>query len=151
MIDCTIKKISLLIFLLITLSACNGELKYNHFIASPPIPKDATRIDSKGRNYRIFFSPSKEKMPLNRYFDLDIQVRGITNQLVKFPLVLKVDAGMRAHNHGMNVKPIVEDLGNGYYKVKGMLFHMAGEWFLNFSLYRGVLADKAEIPLFITR
>jgi len=60
---------------------------------------------------------------------------------------LEVNAGMKALNHGMNVKPIIEDLGQGQFNVKGMMLHMPGEWFLGFKIHRGVMSDKAEIDL----
>jgi hypothetical protein len=107
------------------------------------IPNDATMLESNGKNYTVFFTPPKEKMPLNHYFDMEVQVRNSMQNIIVFPLKLDVDANMRAHNHGMNVKPIIKNLGNGQYQVKGMLLHMAGEWQLKFTIHRGVLAEQA--------
>ena len=42
--------------------------------------------------------------------------------------LLKVDAIMPAHQHGMNYLPKITDAGQGIYKVDGMLFHMPGIW-----------------------
>jgi hypothetical protein len=66
---------------------------------------------------------------------------------LKFPVKLSIDAGMAAHNHGMKSKPMIESLGQGKYKVSGLLFHMSGEWFLEFSIQRGVIFDKTKITL----
>ena len=73
---------------------------------TPEVPKismlkNATSLESEGKNYTIYFSPSK--MPLNEYFDMDVQVRNSMKEIIKFPLTIEVDAGMKAHNHGMNV------------------------------------------------
>ena len=144
----SLQRISLLILLSIVLSSCYSGSQAT-FIPSPPVPDNTNGIESDGNNYSVFFSPPKHKMPLNNYFDMDVYVRGSMKQIIKFPLVINVDAGMRAHNHGMNVKPEIEDLGQGHYKVKGMLFHMPGKWFLRFSIHRGVLVDKAETLLFV--
>jgi hypothetical protein len=103
--------------------------------------KNATSLESEGKNYTIYFSPSK--MPLNEYFDMDVQVRNSMKQIIKFPLTIEIDAGM-------NVKPKIEDLGYGQYKIKGMLLHMSGEWFLNFTLRRGALSEKAETNLIVS-
>jgi len=136
--------------LMVALSSCYSGSKVA-FEPSPPIPENTGKIESNDRNYTVFFSPLKSEMPLNRYFDMDVYVRGAMQQVIRFPLVMEVDAGMRAHNHGMNVKPDIKDLGQGHYKVNGMLFHMPGEWFLTFSLHRGVIAEKAETTVFVTQ
>lgn len=146
----TAQKAILPMLLTIVLSSCYSGSKIA-FEPSPPIPKNTGQIESDGKNYHVFFSPANNEMPLNRYFDMEVEVRGAMQQVIKFPLVMEVDAGMRAHNHGMNVKPEIKDLGQGRYKVKGMLFHMSGEWFLTFLLHRGVVADKAETTVFVAQ
>ena len=107
----------------------------------------STVIESKGKNYQIIFSPKIAQMPLNQYFDMDVQIKSAMGQILKFPIKLSIDAGMAAHNHGMNSKPMIESLGQGKYKVSGLLFHMAGEWFLEFSIQRGITFDKTKITL----
>ncbi len=111
--------------------------------------KNITTIQSSNGNYYLSFSPSDENMPLNEYFDLDIDIRGSTHQKLKYPLKLAIDVGMKAHNHGMNVQPIIEDKGHGQFKIKGMLLHMPGKWFIQFKISRGMLSDMAEKELFI--
>ena len=144
----TAQKAILPMLLMIALSSCYSGSKVT-FEPSPPLPKNTSHIESDGKNYHVFFSPTQNKMPLNRYFDMEVEVRGAMQQVIKFPLVMDVDAGMRAHNHGMNVKPKIKLLGQGRYKVKGMLFHMPGKWFLTFLFHRGVIADKAETTVVI--
>ncbi|AOW14392.1 hypothetical protein LPB72_03355 [Hydrogenophaga crassostreae] len=39
-----------------------------------------------------------------------------------------VDASMPDHRHGMNYKPSFKPLGEGLWRVDGMLWHMAGRW-----------------------
>jgi hypothetical protein len=107
----------------------------------------STVIESKGKSYQIIFSPKKGQIPLNQYFDMDVQIKGAMGQTLKFPVKLSIDAGMEIHNHGMNSKPIIESLGQGKYKVSGLLFHMSGEWFLEFSIQRGLIFDKTKITL----
>ncbi|MEO9576153.1 MAG: hypothetical protein ABJ263_12430 [Tateyamaria sp.] len=48
---------------------------------------------------------------------------------------LVVDAEMPAHQHGMNYIPTVVDLGEGAFRVDGMLFHMPGVWEIQMDLY----------------
>lgn len=42
--------------------------------------------------------------------------------------LLRVDATMPEHRHGMNYQPSVKSLGNGLWQVEGMVWHMAGRW-----------------------
>jgi hypothetical protein len=48
--------------------------------------------------------------------------------------LLKVDATMPEHQHGMNYRPSLTRLPNGHWRVDGMLFHMAGRWELRFDV-----------------
>jgi hypothetical protein len=45
-----------------------------------------------------------------------------------------VDATMPAHRHGMNYRPSLHPLGEGRWRVDGMLWHMAGAWELRFDV-----------------
>jgi hypothetical protein len=42
--------------------------------------------------------------------------------------LLRVDATMPEHRHGMNYRSSVKPLGNGLWQVEGMVWHMAGRW-----------------------
>ncbi|MCF6287809.1 MAG: hypothetical protein L3J53_01050 [Proteobacteria bacterium] len=106
-----------------------------------------TRLDSKGENYIIQFSPKVEDIPLNQYFDLDVIVKGATGQNLAYSITLDVDAGMQTHNHGMNAKPVIKRIGKSRFKVEGMLLHMPGEWFIKFIVRRGLMSDSAKINL----
>ncbi len=141
------KKLIPLLALGIVLHGCNINPVSNSSAYLLGIPSYSTVIESKGKNYQIIFSPKTAQIPLNQYFDMDVQIKSAMGQTLKFPIKLSIDAGMAAHNHGMNSKPMIESLGQGKYKVKGLLFHMSGEWFLEFSIQRGVTFDKTKITL----
>jgi hypothetical protein len=141
------KRLILLLALGIFLHGCNINPVFDNPAYLSGISSYSTVIESKGKNYQIIFSPKKGQMPLNQYFDMDVQIKSAMGQILKFPIKLSIDAGMAAHNHGMNSKPMIESLGQGKYKVSGLLFHMAGEWFLEFSIQRGVIFDKTKITL----
>lgn len=57
---------------------------------------------------------------------------------------LSVDAAMPHHGHGMNVRPKVEALGGGRFRVTGLLFHMPGRWELMFDRTRNGLLERAQ-------
>jgi hypothetical protein len=58
--------------------------------------------------------------------------------------VLKVDATMPEHRHGMNYKPTLRALGEGRVRVEGLLWHMSGRWEWRFEVRAGAGA-AAEV------
>jgi len=48
--------------------------------------------------------------------------------------LLRVDATMPEHRHGMNYRPSVQALGDGVWRVEGLLWHMAGRWELRLDV-----------------
>jgi len=48
--------------------------------------------------------------------------------------LLRVDATMPEHRHGMNYKPTLKALGDGRWQVDGLLWHMAGRWELRWDV-----------------
>lgn len=49
-------------------------------------------------------------------------------------VLTRVDATMPEHRHGMNYKPSLHKLGDGRWRVDGLLWHMAGRWELRFDV-----------------
>jgi len=45
-----------------------------------------------------------------------------------------VEATMPEHKHGMNYAPTIKAVGEGRYRVEGMLFHMPGSWEVAFDV-----------------
>ncbi len=109
--------------------------------ACPPNDDDGTVI-RKGDLLLAFKpllkadSPSKaQRIPMARHFALDVQVcdRGG----VSVAQLTKADASMPAHKHGMNYRPTIKPLGDGRFRIDGMMFHMAGQWQLAFEVQAG--------------
>ena len=48
--------------------------------------------------------------------------------------LLKIDAVMPAHRHGMNYRPSITALGAGRWRVEGLMWHMSGQWELRLDL-----------------
>ena len=48
--------------------------------------------------------------------------------------LLRVDASMPEHRHGMNYRPSLQPLGGGLWRVEGLLWHMAGRWELRLEV-----------------
>ena len=51
--------------------------------------------------------------------------------------LLRVEATMPEHKHGMNYTPTIVVIGNGRYRVEGKQVHMPGEWELAFDVRSG--------------
>jgi len=49
-------------------------------------------------------------------------------------VLLRVDATMPEHRHGMNYRPSLKPLGEGRWRVEGLLWHMSGRWELTLDL-----------------
>ena len=64
--------------------------------------------------------------------------------------LLKVDARMPEHRHGMNYRPSLKALGGGRWRADGLMFHMAGRWELAFDVEAGArrerLVDSVVLP-----
>jgi len=48
--------------------------------------------------------------------------------------LLRVDATMPEHRHGMNYRPSVQPVGGGAWRVEGLLWHMSGRWELRLDV-----------------
>lgn len=53
--------------------------------------------------------------------------------------LMRVDATMPEHRHGMNYRPTLTPLGDGSWRAEGLMFHMAGRWELRFDVESGGL------------
>lgn len=109
--------------------------------ACPPNDDDGTVI-RKGDLLLAFKpllkadSPSKaQRIPMARHFALDVQL--CERDGVSVAQLTKADASMPAHKHGMNYRPTIKPLGNGRFRIDGMMFHMAGQWQLAFEVQAG--------------
>jgi hypothetical protein len=48
--------------------------------------------------------------------------------------LVRADATMPEHRHGMNYRPSVKPLGDGRWRVEGLMFHMPGRWELQLDV-----------------
>ena len=92
--------------------------------------------------FQVFYTATPSPIPLNQPFSLVVRVEPAGKPIDAFSLA--VDARMPQHRHGMNTRPVVNDLGGGRYRVDGMLFHMAGRWELYFDISVHGLTTRAQ-------
>lgn len=65
---------------------------------------------------------------VGRHFALDVRVCPADATL------LRVDATMPEHRHGMNYRPSLKALGDGRWRADGLMFHMPGRWELRLDV-----------------
>ncbi len=51
--------------------------------------------------------------------------------------LVRVDATMPEHRHGMNYRPSLQAVAPGRWQVQGLLWHMPGRWELRFDVETG--------------
>ena len=56
--------------------------------------------------------------------------------------LVAIDAQMPEHKHGMNYRPTIVSLGEGRYRVDGMVFHMPGRWELAIDVRAGEESER---------
>jgi hypothetical protein len=108
------------------------------------IPK---QVVTEHGSFVLKLSTSPSPIPLNDMFDLMVEVKAKPSVKDPNPFWLNADAQMPEHNHGMNTKPRVEDLGKGKFAVRGMLFHMSGKWILLFNVAKGSVHEQARTEI----
>lgn len=118
--------------------------------AAPPAAACGSDLAPKGRRqvastrHQLVFVLQPAPV-VGRHFGLDLAVCPLGD--ASLPLALRVDADMPAHRHGMNYRPTVRRLGEGRYRVEGLLFHMAGQWRLSFELSADGRLDRLSHEL----
>jgi len=115
--------------------------------ASPAAPDLEGWHVSQGYHgwYSLAWRPAgeHERLPRNVEFTMDVALHDDGVPITG--ATLHVTAAMPSHGHGMVQLPRVEELGDGRYRVDGMLLHMRGAWQLRFAV---VIDRQAETFFF---
>lgn len=108
----------------------------------------ALELDSSNGRFRVELSPPAGGWPLNRQFVLPFRLKAAKPGLpVPADLKIDVDASMPAHRHGSNLTPAIRQVGEGDYRITGLLLHMKGEWKIRLTLTAGTTVDEVVIPI----
>ena len=85
-------------------------------------------------------------IPLNEPFELGVSLRsGDDPTRLLSGRTLLVEGWMPGHGHGMLRQSQVDDLGDGRYRVRGMLFHMPGEWELRIKVIETRIEEEFRV------
>lgn len=116
----------------------------------PPTPEPAATwvegTTAKG-TYRVRWRPAAESVPLNDYFELEVDLTRAADGAPVAGAGVHVRADMPAHGHGMNVVPAVREVGGGRYRAEGLLLHMRGHWKLGIDVIVEGTAESADFDL----
>ncbi len=81
--------------------------------------------DAAGRS--VAFVPEPAPLAVSRHFALRGELCGPGR-------LLRVDADMPAHRHGMNYRPTLSAQPDGSFVAQGLLLHMPGRWRIRFEI-----------------
>ena len=90
---------------------------------------------------RIQYQFDPSTIQVGEPFSLAFQVCDKQQALNGITLV-KFDATMPAHGHGMNYLPQLQALGQSQYRIDDLLLHMPGVWQFSFDVRYGDLAES---------
>lgn len=106
---------------------------------------DAARIE--GQRYVVAWRPRPAPIRLGEFFALEVAV--CARDGANVPAMLRVDARMPEHRHGMNYRPSAARAGDGRFVASGLLFHMPGRWELSFDLRAGEYGETLRASVTI--
>jgi hypothetical protein len=110
--------------------------------AACPVTSDAERLLRAGQ-VQLAWQAEPVPITVGRPFELRVSVCPEEARLVR------VDAMMPSHRHGMNYRPSIASTGPGRWQVQGMLWHMSGHWQMRFDVEAGgtmhVLRQDVEL------
>jgi hypothetical protein len=106
--------------------------------------KSTHRFDAVNGEVLVGFTPSLNPIAVGKHFSIDFEICSLNGKAV--PVLVKIDADMPAHKHGMNYKPKVSKIESGYI-AEGMMFHMPGTWRVVFELEQSG-SNSAPVKIF---
>jgi hypothetical protein len=109
----------------------------------------AEALTDKG-SFRLSLETLPAPLPLNELFEIVVSVDASNAQDDSTnPVWLRASAEMPAHKHGMNTRIIIEQLDDGRFGLKGLLFHMRGEWLITFDVAKGRVHEQAKVRVLL--
>ena len=78
----------------------------------------------EGKTATVAVAPAGKGIPVSESFSLEIQICDAPEGTE----VVRMDARMPAHGHGMTYRPDLKQRENGRYVAENVLLHMPGTW-----------------------
>lgn len=102
-----------------------------------------TRLESK--SFQVSYRTVPAAVPQGRQFTVELSVCPKSGAAAPAAGMLRLDAHMPEHRHGMNYRPSVKAAGPGRYSSEGWLFHMPGRWEFVFDVAGERLTHSVRI------
>ncbi len=107
---------------------------------------EGTRRQTDAASFRMTFHPPS-RIEINHYQTWGIYIEDATGKALSHA-VLKVDANMPAHGHGLLTQPrIAPGDAPGRYRVEGLRFHMPGHWEIRLQVNHAGKQDALVLPV----
>jgi hypothetical protein len=90
-------------------------------------------------HYMVAFRPEPMRIEIGEPFSLLFNVCTKNDKPAE---LVAVDAQMPEHKHGMNYRPTIVSMGDGRYRVEGMVFHMPGRWEISIDVRAGEESER---------
>jgi hypothetical protein len=82
----------------------------------------------KTENVQAAWSVESGPIVVGRHFAIEVKL------CPAGAVLTRADASMPEHRHGMNYRPSLKRLGDGRWRVEGLMFHMPGRWELQLDV-----------------
>jgi hypothetical protein len=123
-------------------AACLLAAALPAFAGCPPPPEAGERLDSGP--VQLAWRAEPAPIAVSRPFALLVTLCPADARL------LRVDATMPEHRHGMNYRPTLQPQGGGVWRVEGLLWHMSGRWELRLDVEsagtKHILRQSVAVP-----
>jgi hypothetical protein len=96
------------------------------------------RLESE--RYVVALRSRSGPIAVGEYFALDVAACAKNGAIA--PELLRIDARMPAHRHGMNYVPRIHATAPGRWQADGLMFHMPGPWEFRIDLRAGGVTDR---------
>ncbi|MEJ2115885.1 MAG: FixH family protein [Gammaproteobacteria bacterium] len=107
----------------------------------------ATSKLSDHKHFIVSYTSKLDPIEINNLHTWIIHIKDMDNKDV-VDAELTVIGGMPEHNHGLPTQPkITMILGDGYYLLEGMKFHMMGWWTVTISITSEKASDTVTFNL----
>ncbi len=109
------------------------------------------RAITRADKYLVLWKPVTGDVPKNEHFELEVRVYENHGD-EPTPLSgckLGFQGWMPDHGHGMIVRPQATEVGEGVYRVRGMLFHMGGHWQFHIDVGHAGHSERADYDIML--
>lgn len=111
--------------------------------STAPLELAACTLDGQAH---LRWTPIPGRLLLNEEFSVQVEVTDAGGAPVEGASV-QFQAEMPGHGHGMLREPSSHELGNGLYRVDGVLLHMEGEWLVHLDVVVSGIASRVDFEV----